>query len=261
MTVEHLNYTRQFLLSLQARRAAIQNAEQHVIDRYKFAEAMAITATKFMLPPGGRLLEDPELRALDYDMTLNLPFEKIALEVPYDAQSKSIIFAHQQDTHLICVSCRNVVTLGWCAIGVVMIPRQNFKSSVDDEIGLALAWPRSDSIEDEVKPYASADAWTLIHFLNALACSNVRIDRSPPKKAGKKIKSALPFDTYHVLTIDAPGKGGEGTATGGQRLPREHLRRGHIRRLADSRRIWVNATVVASGRGAGVVTKDYALRC
>jgi hypothetical protein len=98
-------------------------------------------------------------------------------------------------------------------------------------------------------------------MLNALACSNVHIERSEPKKSSKKIKSALPFDTYHILTIDVPGNSGGGMATGSHRSPREHLRRGHIRRLGDGRRIWVNATVVAAGRGAGVVTKDYAIRC
>ena len=100
-----------------------------------------------------------------------------------------------------------------------------------------------------------------LHFLNALSCANVHVERDLPKKAGKKINSALPFDTYHVLTIDVPGHAGAvGSPTGGHRSPREHLRRGHIRRLEGGRRIWVNATVVAAGRGAGVVTKDYALR-
>ena len=102
--------------------------------------------------------------------------------------------------------------------------------------------------------------WTIISLCNALACSNVHIERSEPKKAGKKIKAALPFDAYHILTIDATGAAGERVGRAGEhRSPREHLRRGHIRRLADGRRIWINATVVAAGRGAGVVSKDYRL--
>ena len=99
-------------------------------------------------------------------------------------------------------------------------------------------------------------------MLNALGCSNVQIERSKPKRAGKKVKAALPFDAYHVLTIDAPGRAGDRVVpTGPHRAPREHLRRGHIRRLADGRRTWVNATVVASGRRGGVIKKDYAIRC
>jgi hypothetical protein len=100
----------------------------------------------------------------------------------------------------------------------------------------------------------------LLSLLNALACSNVRIERSEPRMRRKKSASALPFDTYHVLTVGPPGTGPHGSLTGGHRSPREHLRRGHIRRLEDGRRIWVNATVVAAGRGAGVVTKDYAVK-
>ena len=51
-----------------------------------------------------------------------------------------------------------------------------------------------------------------------------------------------------------------GMPSGHHRSPREHLRRGHIRRLADGRRIWVNAAIVGAGKGVGVVSKDYALR-
>lgn len=101
----------------------------------------------------------------------------------------------------------------------------------------------------------------MLSFLNALQCVNVHIERSMPKKGNKKIKAALQFDSYHVLTIDVPGRPADLSGIGGpHRSPREHLRRGHIRRLTDGRRIWVNATVVAAGRGAGIVTKDYALR-
>ena len=68
---------------------------------------------------------------------------------------------------------------------------------------------------------------------------------------------ALPFDDYHVLTINVGGQGQrEGAANGSHRSPREHLRRGHIRRLQDGRKLWVNATVVNPGVGAKVM-KDY----
>jgi hypothetical protein len=98
-----------------------------------------------------------------------------------------------------------------------------------------------------------------------LHCKNVHTEKIEVSKTRKAIhsskKAALPFDTYHVLTIDAPGKPGEGERAGGNhRSPREHLRRGHIRRLGGGRRIWVNATVVAVGCSGGTVKKDYALR-
>lgn len=41
--------------------------------------------------------------------------------------------------------------------------------------------------------------------------------------------------------------------------PREHLRRGHIRRLEDGRKFWINAAVVAAGNG-GKIHKDYGIR-
>lgn len=102
------------------------------------------------------------------------------------------------------------------------------------------------------------DPFVILSFINALSCSNVRTARHEPKKS--KPKSALPFDAYHVLTIGTTGVSRIAPGIGAHRSPREHLRRGHIRRLDDGRRIWVNATVVAAGRGAGVVTKDYAFR-
>ena len=40
--------------------------------------------------------------------------------------------------------------------------------------------------------------------------------------------------------------------------PRVHLRRGHIRKIADGRTVWVQACVVGSKHG--MVLKDYKLR-
>lgn len=49
-----------------------------------------------------------------------------------------------------------------------------------------------------------------------------------------------------------------GVPRGERNGPREHLRRGHIRRLPDGRKIWVQACVVGS-RALGVVRKTYAV--
>jgi hypothetical protein len=88
----------------------------------------------------------------------------------------------------------------------------------------------------------------------------VHTQKLPPLKAPKKkAKDALPFDSYHILTVDAPGGGNLNGRSGGHRSPREHLRRGHIRRYENGARIWVNATVVNAGIG-GRVSKDYLLR-
>jgi len=66
-----------------------------------------------------------------------------------------------------------------------------------------------------------------------------------------------PFDDYHILTIESPkAAASDGGHGGSHRSPREHLRRGHIRRLEDGRKLWINATVVNAGVG-GKVSKDY----
>jgi hypothetical protein len=61
---------------------------------------------------------------------------------------------------------------------------------------------------------------------------------------------------YHVLVVDGETwSGPEGPQQQGPGF-RSHLRRGHIRRLDESRRVWVRAAFV-HGRLDGFVAKDY----
>jgi hypothetical protein len=96
-------------------------------------------------------------------------------------------------------------------------------------------------------------------FCMILHCKNVQTETmvapvAVNKKRQGKGKSVL-FD-YHVLTLNQ-GEQGSATATGhtdtGRATPRQHLRRGHIRRL-ENRVTWVNATIVGN---QGFVSKDY----
>lgn len=265
--IEHLNYCRHMTKQLsdvikhseadtQTKQTAI-----HLID-------LASASHKFILPPDGQILEDDELRGLDGIESIHLPHQFVALEYqPKNINGgKVIAFAreHENASSIAVTAVAFSDEAGcWKWIPTFHISkkqhhsvlwRQNGKCFVQFEI--------PEEVQDEiVKDLIFKMGSVVLGFLNALACSNVHITKSEPRKAGKKIKSALPFDTYHVLAIDVPGRIGDvGAPIGSHRSPREHLRRGHIRRLVDGRRIWVNATVVAAGHGAGVVKKDYALR-
>jgi hypothetical protein len=244
---------------------------RHMID-------LANASQKFMLPPGGRLLEDLEFRALDGATPLRLPYEFISLEWTEDRPGDAYGVSRDTD-HL--STCPKRVLFARADEGVIRCTpnvwwqNQGFWTPLEDiglpEVGALLeteggarriAPVYSSKRQMELASDYIDELSVLLSFLNALQCSNVHVERVEPSKVRKAMlkKGALPFDTYHVLTIDVPSKAGEGAAAGGHRSPREHLRRGHIRRLGDGRRIWVNAAVIGAGRGAGVVSKDYAIR-
>ncbi|MEW8027806.1 MAG: hypothetical protein AB2806_08715 [Candidatus Thiodiazotropha sp.] len=114
-----------------------------------------------------------------------------------------------------------------------------------------------------------AKAWWInwlqraIASMEVLACSNVTyIDNPAPKLINKKRKKKgkVPFFTYKTLHIaaNASGEKEKPIVTGTHASPRVHLRRGHIRRLGDGRRIWVQACVVGA-KEKGIVAKDYAV--
>ncbi len=282
--MEHLNYCRQLMKHCKS---MLEAPSLDPVARALLSRVVDLhgASTKFHLPVGGRLFDDPQYRALDESQPLHLPYPCIALEYQsggrerrpdepmwgrngptYEDDSfviapKRVVFAREQgDWIVINVAFWTTDDAVWRVLPECAIPRTGYLDRAKEDRGRV---PIRFGLADERVPLSDYmdELGALLCFLNALQCSNVHVERSEPKKAGKKIKAALPFDTYHFLTIEAPGKAGCGTPTGGHRSPREHLRRGHIRRLADGRRSWVNATVVAAGRGAGVVTKDYAVRC
>lgn len=83
----------------------------------------------------------------------------------------------------------------------------------------------------------------------ALSCRNVRYSPAPaPEKLNKKraARGAPKLHDYLAIEVDTKVdilRGGRGGDEAFGRSPKSHLRRGHIRRLAD-RRTWVNSTIV-----------------
>lgn len=266
--MEHLNFCRHMVKQLTQISAipSIDNKMRvqalHLID-------LSNASQKFMLPAGGILLDDDELRALDGAAPMRLPHPFVALEYCFkESGGKVITFAREHlDSASIAVTPMFYAEANgcWSHFPTFFIPTEpDHAITSRDQNRAHLNFVIPESIVDAAsKQVCIGAASVVLAFLNALQCANVHTERIQPRKAkGKRIKAALPFDACHVLVIDAPGRAIDGFGFGCQhRSPREHLRRGHIRRLVDGRRIWVNATVVAAGRGAGVVTKSYAVRC
>lgn len=95
----------------------------------------------------------------------------------------------------------------------------------------------------------------------ALSCQNVDTRTVAPSEAlnRKRLRGGKPpMVSYHVLELTHDERGGSLAHGGTHATPRQHLRRGHIRRLSTSRTTWVRSCVVGS-RAQGEVHKDYHL--
>jgi len=282
--MQHLNYCRQLTKHCKdSIRSPRLNNELRTI--FENVVDLNNASTKFLLPDGGRLFDDQHYRALDESTPLRLPYQCIALEYrsngrergpnepmpgregpTYEDESfvkapKRVVFAREiKGWIVVTIAFWTIHDANWRVLPDCAIPMTGYLDRTKEDGGrVPIKFAQVDT-RVPLSDYMD-ELGALLCLLNLLQCSNVHVERSEPKKAGKKIKAALPFDVYNILTIDVPGTSFQGASSGSHRSPREHLRRGHIRRLADGRRIWVNATVVASGRGAGVVTKDYVVRC
>ncbi len=103
----------------------------------------------------------------------------------------------------------------------------------------------------------------LLELIEALSCSNVKesIHQEASKKNAQRIKShKKPIWETKFLTLvvnEKQDKRIKGYMTS-HASPRQHLRRGHIRRLP-SKNIWVNSCVVGNIDN-GIVEKQYKIR-
>ena len=116
-----------------------------------------------------------------------------------------------------------------------------------------------DSKKESLNTLAMYAIKAFFEFLEALSCRNVEqtiIQKCDKALNARRInKGKLPLYEERILTIKVNAKQGTGTRTGTHESPRQHLRRGHIRRL-ESGNIWVNACVVGSSE-KGVIKKSY----
>ena len=103
------------------------------------------------------------------------------------------------------------------------------------------------------------------HLMAALAIDHGRHETLPaPAKLNKKRakKGRPPLFEYKVLDIVAdvmaPTPAKKPHQGGTHASPRMHKRRGHIRRLASGKRVWIRDAIVGKPKG-GRIEKDYAV--
>ena len=218
------------------------------------------------------------MRALDVSEKIHLPYPVIALEyealknnrsrnpdqkAPSQICSRRLVLAYEAEEYIMV---RPVFWYDqhrvWVEIPECALPRKDYltRGVTNPEDGTPSVVYVIAKQDERVSTSDYADeVEALLHTLNVLQCANVRSEQLPPTKPTEKVKKdALPFDSYHVLTVDLSTRDqNSGESLGGtHRSPREHLRRGHIRRYQSGIKIFVQATVVNAGVG-GHVSKDY----
>jgi len=121
------------------------------------------------------------------------------------------------------------------------------------QLGVAVAFKNAyHDVQDEM--------FSVMELIEALSCSNVKTQPLEPVDVFKQARRAkdgkLPIYETKILTI--PGSVGSGDHLGGTHSgPRQHLRRGHIRRLPNGN-IWVNSHLVGDPN-KGRIEKSYQL--
>lgn len=277
MKTETTNYCKQIVK--QFSRTLSGNCPELTREVLSHALTNILAAQRFILPVGGRLHDDKEFRALDETEELRLPYPIITLEYRHE-HSENIQPGHSESLKRVIIVReidRGIVFMPicffegmWAPLPEMMFPSTMYLNRdaplVDGRVLIRIGSSNINYMMSggfEFSDYAD-EAGVILCFLNTLSCSNVAVERKT-RITGSSIKNKNKNDRlsndYHILTIKSLRYSDHSEHSVGYRnSPREHLRRGHIRRLEDGRRIWVNAAIVSPGHQQKV-SKDYRISC
>lgn len=237
------------------------------------------------------MLHDPAL--------INLPYPQIVVEyvkpidrekIPVDkrefilanggsleGRSKEFIYAMDTGHEIAIYSAWSTTAFSIPDAWILTDPLVTSKSSVANSCAdkaSKVQWENWDTLHWENHPHredrdeylevvTESAGWNigvLCNLIAALSCTNVTapVTHTPAKS---NPKAAYPFHSYReVLLGGVPAsviRNGQGG--GSSRSPREHMRRGHFRRLPTGKSAWVRNHMVNAGVGGGV-DKTYRMR-
>lgn len=262
MTVR--NYLEHALSSLTGRLAGGNFPARHSLAGHQLQEELDIgrKSPRFVLPDGGVCMTD---RITHLVAPVRLPYPSIVVEFMDVHRDAHILFVRENGDKLSIVTAFKSEGYGdedWqFANHVCVVPTAD------------LSWMREDGEPscaffdligqqyikpDRAMPGLRQSVIAIMSFIQALQCQNISTDTIPAPVAlnKKRVRAGkLPFVDYHVLVLKRTAS--EAAELGGSHAsPRRHIRRGHVRRLPNGNRIWIEQMFV--GRAdLGFVHKDY----
>lgn len=225
-------------------------------------------SVKFKLPENGEILDiDPNENLTIKESycelipIIKLPYPTILLEygVKTEKHFVNTVVAVKEFEDKICFQV------------FVKIPYEDEWTVLDNIGGMTKTWDdfRVVDLEGNVKSLSALQqatmkngALSILNLLSALNCQNVAVGeehikikkrfgtkKSKPKQIGEIIYKTLIIDQDAIQANSQSNEVRHGTAK------KQHLRRGHIRRLKN-KTIWINDCVIGD-KEKGVVEKDY----
>jgi len=219
---------------------------------------------------------------------IHLPYDKISISVDYGVSKLLIVCMNDSvcknnkktnDFFTVGAYIKNKLITKWIPFPFFVRIPLDFSSYVKKEDGCfkfyfetepafnGLSFSFVNEIDEMANPtkglglefFRELVITTVLELIEALTCKNVEqtiIQKYDAALNARRVnKGKLPLYEERILTIKVNAKQGTGTRTGTHESPRQHLRRGHIRRL-DTGNVWVNACVVGSSE-KGVIKKSY----
>lgn len=216
----------------------------------------ALAAQHFATPDNGVIFDD-NLKGI-IGSEVKLPYPLITVEYRL-GDTKVCTLAEQSDSEVRFLFAFCNPNADWD----VFASRAFFNGSVEDENIQVEFDTEFGEPSLEAKQYATLSVLRVLELCEALSCSNIShepIEEINPAVNARRVRDGkLPFYETRILVVDT--KNPSSTVekqTGTHQSPRQHLRRGHIRRLP-SANIWVNSCVVGSSKN-GVINKDYFIK-
>ena len=251
---------------------------QPLIDLWRGVYADALKAPRFLLPEGGVAVTTK----LTHLVTpVRLPYPCIVLEFTMGAHRLILIAREMTDNngkpHIAVYHVyvakppigREHEGLYWVPNEVVtVIDLAHFDRKLDGSHAIRLINMQTgqrvsigSGADHVVKCLQENCGLSVLSLIQALQCCNVTTGAIPPSAALNKKRIAnnrLPFVEYKVLMLG--DERSASTPQGGHHAsPRQHLRRGHIRRISDNRTVWVNQCLVGNPN-KGFIVKDYRVK-
>lgn len=260
-----------------------------LIDYLIQGRELAKSSVKYILPVKGLVLKDAVFSNLR-GKKLELPYPTIALEftdpIPENETEtkifKTIIFAIDRGDKIelyrvIGFKLPNAYggTTTWAPSHRITLNKENVLTITNEGKALfdySKIHIINPIMKQDVHSFKGEDSLIniFLDFLNSLAHPGIRIFKSNANvptvksKSGKKkkVKTSIPYDDYHVVTIDVPPityvKDNKGTVT--ERCsPRQHTRAAHWRRYKSGKRVRIEEMVI-NADNKSKVEKVYKLR-